>query len=125
MGRTPNLILIGNCVPPAWRFSEPAASSASPSGTENSDRIDDGTFEVVTFLGDEIRGLAKSFGGIRALSGVDVSIERGTVHGLIGPNGSGKSTFVNLVTGALRLTHEMAPIWRWHPSDTGKRSKAQ
>jgi ABC-type multidrug transport system fused ATPase/permease subunit len=90
-------------VPPAWRFSEPAASSASPSGTENSDRIDDGTFEVVTFLGDEIRGLAKSFGGIRALSGVDVSIERGTVHGLIGPNGSGKSTFVNLVTGVYAL----------------------
>ena len=49
-----------------------------------------------------VQGLAKSFGGIRALSGVDVSIKRGTVHGLIGPNGSGKSTFVNLVTGVYR-----------------------
>ena len=49
-----------------------------------------------------VHALAKSFGGIRALSGVDVSIERGTVHGLIGPNGSGKSTFVNLVTGVYR-----------------------
>lgn len=49
-----------------------------------------------------VHGLAKSFGGIRALSGVDMSIERGTVHGLIGPNGSGKSTFVNLVTGVYR-----------------------
>jgi branched-chain amino acid transport system permease protein len=46
-----------------------------------------------------VRGLEKSFGGIRALSGVDVTIRPGTVHGLIGPNGSGKSTFVNVVTG--------------------------
>jgi ABC-type branched-subunit amino acid transport system ATPase component/ABC-type branched-subunit amino acid transport system permease subunit len=49
-----------------------------------------------------VHGLAKSFGGIRALSGVDMTIERGTVHGLIGPNGSGKSTFVNVVTGVFR-----------------------
>jgi ABC-type branched-subunit amino acid transport system ATPase component/ABC-type branched-subunit amino acid transport system permease subunit len=49
-----------------------------------------------------VHGLAKSFGGIRALSGVDVAIKRGTVHGLIGPNGSGKSTFVNVVTGVFR-----------------------
>jgi ABC-type branched-subunit amino acid transport system ATPase component/ABC-type branched-subunit amino acid transport system permease subunit len=49
-----------------------------------------------------VRGLAKSFGGIRALSGVDMTIKRGTVHGLIGPNGSGKSTFVNVVTGVFR-----------------------
>jgi ABC-type branched-subunit amino acid transport system ATPase component/ABC-type branched-subunit amino acid transport system permease subunit len=49
-----------------------------------------------------VHGLAKNFGGIRALSGVDVAIQRGTVHGLIGPNGSGKSTFVNVVTGVFR-----------------------
>jgi branched-chain amino acid transport system ATP-binding protein/branched-chain amino acid transport system permease protein len=41
-----------------------------------------------------VNRLAKNFGGIRALSGVDVAIKRGSVHGLIGPNGSGKSTFV-------------------------------
>jgi ABC-type branched-subunit amino acid transport system permease subunit/ABC-type branched-subunit amino acid transport system ATPase component len=51
-----------------------------------------------------VRGLAKNFGGIRALGGVDVAIRRGTVHGLIGPNGSGKSTFVNVVTGVFRPT---------------------
>ncbi len=49
-----------------------------------------------------VHGLAKNFGGIRALSGVDVAIKRGSVHGLIGPNGSGKSTFVNVVTGVFR-----------------------
>jgi branched-chain amino acid transport system permease protein len=46
--------------------------------------------------------LARNFGGIRALNGVNVTIKRGSVHGLIGPNGSGKSTFVNVVTGVFR-----------------------
>jgi ABC-type branched-subunit amino acid transport system ATPase component/ABC-type branched-subunit amino acid transport system permease subunit len=50
------------------------------------------------------RGLSKHFGGIRALSNVDLDITPGTVHGLIGPNGSGKSTFVNVLTGIYRPT---------------------
>ena len=45
------------------------------------------------------RGLAKSFRGLRALSGVDVDVRRGEILGLVGPNGSGKSTFINLVSG--------------------------
>jgi branched-chain amino acid transport system permease protein len=49
-----------------------------------------------------VNGLAKSFGGVRALGGVDLCIGRGKVHGLIGPNGSGKSTFVNVVSGVYR-----------------------
>ena len=49
-----------------------------------------------------VHGLAKNFGGVRALSGVDLTIRRGSVHGLIGPNGSGKSTFINVVTGVFR-----------------------
>jgi branched-chain amino acid transport system permease protein len=52
----------------------------------------------------EIRGLAKHFGGLRALDGVDLTVRRGTVHALIGPNGSGKSTFINVVTGLYRPT---------------------
>jgi ABC-type branched-subunit amino acid transport system ATPase component/ABC-type branched-subunit amino acid transport system permease subunit len=51
-----------------------------------------------------VRALSKNFGGIRALSNVDLDIIPGTVHGLIGPNGSGKSTFVNLLTGIYRPT---------------------
>lgn len=47
----------------------------------------------------ETRGLSKHFGGLRAVSNLDIDIEPGTIHGLIGPNGSGKSTFFNLVTG--------------------------
>jgi branched-chain amino acid transport system permease protein len=49
-----------------------------------------------------VRNLSRNFGGIRALSKVDITIARDTVHGLIGPNGSGKSTFVNVVTGVFR-----------------------
>ncbi len=47
----------------------------------------------------ETVGLSKSFGGLRAISNLDVDVEAGSIHGLIGPNGSGKSTFFNLVTG--------------------------
>jgi branched-chain amino acid transport system permease protein len=46
-----------------------------------------------------VRGLRKSFGGIRALVGVDLDVRTGTIHGLVGPNGSGKTTLVNIVAG--------------------------
>jgi branched-chain amino acid transport system permease protein len=46
-----------------------------------------------------VEKLAKYFGGLKAVDGVDITIRRGTVHALIGPNGSGKSTFINVVTG--------------------------
>ena len=51
-----------------------------------------------------IKGLAKHFGGLKALDGVDMAVRRGTVHALIGPNGSGKTTFINVVTGLYRPT---------------------
>jgi branched-chain amino acid transport system permease protein len=52
----------------------------------------------------QITGLAKHFGGLKALDGVDIAVRRGTVHALIGPNGSGKSTFINVLTGLYRAT---------------------
>ena len=51
-----------------------------------------------------ITGLAKHFGGLRALDGIDMVVRQGTVHALIGPNGSGKSTFINVATGLYRPT---------------------
>ncbi len=44
-------------------------------------------------------GLAKTFGGVRALKGVDLRIEPGEVHALLGENGSGKSTFIKILSG--------------------------
>ena len=43
--------------------------------------------------------LARHFGGVRAVDGIDLSVQAGAIHGLIGPNGSGKSTLVNVVSG--------------------------
>jgi branched-chain amino acid transport system ATP-binding protein len=52
----------------------------------------------------ETRQLTKSFGAVTAVNALDVSIEAGTVVGLIGGNGAGKTTFINLVTGYLKPT---------------------
>jgi ABC-type branched-subunit amino acid transport system ATPase component len=51
----------------------------------------------------EARGLSRQFSGVRALSNVEVLQHQGETLGMIGPNGSGKTTFVNAVTGHLRL----------------------
>jgi branched-chain amino acid transport system permease protein len=52
----------------------------------------------------EVRGLAKYFGGLKAVDGVDFQVRRGAVHALIGPNGSGKTTTLNVITGLYRAT---------------------
>lgn len=49
-------------------------------------------------------GLCKNFTGVNALQDIDISFEKGTIHGLIGPNGSGKSTFFNVITGMIPAT---------------------
>jgi branched-chain amino acid transport system ATP-binding protein len=54
---------------------------------------------AVTLL--EARGLARSFGGLRAVAGVDLDLAHGEVHALIGPNGAGKTTLVGLLCGRL------------------------
>ncbi|MBR0751262.1 branched-chain amino acid ABC transporter ATP-binding protein/permease [Bradyrhizobium jicamae] len=52
----------------------------------------------------ECRAVAKSFGGIRALRGVDLRVNEGEILALVGPNGSGKSTLINMISGHFRLT---------------------
>src|SRR6185312_4562387 len=49
-------------------------------------------------------GLTIRFGGLTALSNVNLEIRRGEIRAIIGPNGAGKSTFFNCVTGVLRPT---------------------
>lgn len=50
----------------------------------------------------EVRDIAKSFGGVRALDGVSFKVGRGTIKALIGPNGAGKTTLLNIVNGIIR-----------------------
>lgn len=47
-------------------------------------------------------GLVKTFGATRALDGLDMTVERGEVHGFLGPNGAGKSTTMRVLLGLLR-----------------------
>jgi branched-chain amino acid transport system ATP-binding protein len=50
----------------------------------------------------EVRGIAKSFGGVHAIRGVDLSFRSGAVHSVIGPNGAGKTSLINMLSGVYR-----------------------
>jgi branched-chain amino acid transport system ATP-binding protein len=52
----------------------------------------------------ELRGITKRFGGLTALSKVDLDVEAGQIVGLIGPNGAGKSTLLNVIAGVYKPT---------------------
>ena len=53
-------------------------------------------------LAIEASGLAKTYGRTRALDGLDLSVETGTIQGMLGPNGAGKTTTVRVLTTLLR-----------------------
>jgi branched-chain amino acid transport system ATP-binding protein len=69
----------------------------------------------------EVQGLAKRFGGVTAVRGVDFSVAPGQIKALIGPNGAGKTTIFNMIAGALVPTRgravfrgEALPVGRPH-----------
>ena len=51
----------------------------------------------------ELRGVRKNFGNTEIIRGVDLAIEKDSIHALIGPNGAGQSTIYNLITGRYNL----------------------
>lgn len=74
----------------------------------------------------EISDVSKSFGGIRALRGVSLSLESGRILGLVGPNGSGKTTLLNCISGFLkpddgRIVFDGKPIQGMAPERIARR----
>ena len=68
----------------------------------------------------EVKNLGISFGGLRAVDGFDVTIEKGELYGLIGPNGAGKTTVFNMLTGVYKPTD--GTIFLDGENITGKRT---
>ena len=58
----------------------------------------------------ECKGLVKNYGKKSALKGIDISVEKGRIVGLLGPNGSGKTTFIKICVGLLTPTAGKAYI---------------
>ena len=67
--------------------------------------------------------LTKSFGQIRAVDDLSLTIERGEVFGLLGPNGAGKSTTISMAIGLLRPDSGTVRIDGGDPADPGVRAK--
>ncbi|HVY10875.1 MAG TPA: ATP-binding cassette domain-containing protein [Mycobacteriales bacterium] len=57
----------------------------------------------------DVNDVTVTFGGIRALDGASIRVERGEIVGLIGPNGAGKSTLLNVITGLIRA--DSGSVW--------------
>jgi ABC-2 type transport system ATP-binding protein len=57
-----------------------------------------------------VRGLAKNYGSVHALKGVDLEVGEGELFGLLGPNGAGKSTLVKIAVGLVRQTSGSAEV---------------
>jgi ABC-2 type transport system ATP-binding protein len=57
-----------------------------------------------------VRGLAKRYGSVEALKGVDLEVDEGELFGLLGPNGAGKSTLVKIAVGLVRASGGSAEV---------------
>jgi len=83
----------------AYAHPQTPPSGAQPSGTSSRP----GAGKLVL----EVRGMSKSFGGLKAVDDVSFAVPAGSILGIIGPNGAGKTTLFNLINGIL-------------PSDSGE-----
>lgn len=104
---------------PASGAGMPLASDVAVRPADGSDHADGIAVHVESIIDGPVRssqvakthtasvvlqaaGVTKSFGGVRALRGVDLVARTGEILGVIGPNGSGKTTMINCLSGAVR-----------------------
>jgi len=87
-------------------FYQSMVGKAKTTRGEDAEVVDDSISFISTVANQntgaellKVESLLMQFGGLKALNNVDLSVKRGTIHGLIGPNGSGKSTMMNVLTG--------------------------
>jgi len=78
----------------------------------------------------QLKNVSRSFGGVRAIHNVSLTLEPGQIVGLIGPNGAGKSTLVNIITGVHpassgEVLHKGEPIQRFKPFQISARGIAR
>jgi ABC-2 type transport system ATP-binding protein len=69
-----------------------------------------------------MKGLVKAFGDYRALNGIDLDVEEGSVFGFLGPNGAGKTTTLRILTGLARATAGEATVFGSDVRSTSTRS---
>jgi ABC-type multidrug transport system ATPase subunit len=65
----------------------------------------------------ETRNLSKSYGGNLAVDGIDLAVERGSIHGFLGRNGSGKTTTIKMLLGLTHPTSGEARVFGLNPED--------
>ncbi len=68
----------------------------------------------------ELKGVTKHYGSTRALTGLDLSVGQGRVHGLLGPNGAGKSTTLRLILGLDRISGGEVTVFGLNPATSGE-----
>lgn len=78
----------------------------------------------------EVRQLRRHFGGVAALDGAELTVEKGRIIGLIGPNGAGKTTLFNAVSGAIkpdggRVLLEGLDVTGWRPDELSRAGLAR
>ena len=94
-----------------------AAATGGPQGTSGGKSRADAILAT--------QGLTRLFGGLAAVSGVTIELERGKLHAILGPNGAGKTTLINLLSGDLAassgsITYQGKDITR-HSADRRSR----
>src|SRR5882724_9826166 len=75
---------------------KPAGGTAIP--------FPDGSSSQASDLAIEIRGLKKTYGKLEAVKGIDISVKRGEIFGLIGPDGAGKTSTFQILGGVMQAT---------------------